>query len=164
MDLLPEVNKDATVSRVRHFFRDDDQLPQLKRLAGAFGELKSPTFDITGVHGSGGNATEARYIRHAHYYRLYRVVLDAIKGCSQDSQTIINAKYLSNTYSWQVAQQMNIEKTAFNQKDRYACFEFADCLEGKAMQYSIPEKDLPDLHVYYLPESNRNFAGSLAEK
>lgn len=164
MDLLPELNKDATVSRVRHFFRDDDQLPQLKRLAGAFGELKSPTFDITGVHGSVGNATEARYIRHAHYYRLYRVVLDAIKGCSQDSQTIINAKYLSNTYSWQVAQQMNIEKTAFNQKDRYACFEFADCLEGKAMQYSIPEKDLPDLHVYYLPESNRNFAGSLAEK
>lgn len=160
MGLLPDIDENATVSQVRHFLRDDDKLPRLERLSGAWCELKSPTMDVTGVHGSGaGNATENRYVMHAYYYTAYQAVMQAIDYLSHDSQLIIRKKYLESMPNWQVAQVIGVASTQFGKRDRKACFEFADCLEGLAESRGLEEFDL-DLHVY----KNRQKTGELPAK
>lgn len=160
MGLLPDIDENATVIQVRHFLRDDDKLPRLERLSGAWYELKSPTMDMTGVHGSGaGNATENRYVMHACYYAAYQAVMQSIDYLSHDSQLIIRKKYLESMPNWQVAQMIGVASTQFGERDRKACFEFADCLQGLAESRGLEEFDL-DLHVY----KNRQKTGEMPAK
>lgn len=50
MGLFPQIDKPATIGKVRHFFWDDDQVEDL--LSGQLWLLRSPQLDITGIKGS----------------------------------------------------------------------------------------------------------------
>lgn len=167
MGLLPEINENATVDRVRHFLQDEDKFPRLERLSGAWCELKSPQMDITGVRGSSaGNAIEHRFIKHAYYYSAYLAVKEAIAHMRPDSRLIIQQKYLNAVPSWQVANTLGVASTQFGKRDRRACFEFADLLEGSAYRYGITEEFGLDLHVYRngKPAIDRQLAGEKPAK
>lgn len=163
MGLLPEINENATVNRVRHFLRDDDKFPRLKRLSGAYDELQSPQMDITGIHGSGiGNTVENRYVMHSYYYAAYKAVMLTIDCLSCESRLIMHRKYLEKMPNWKVAQLLGVASTQFGQRDRKACFEFADCLQGIAESRGLNKDFSLDLHVYKTgekPMKNRSNSG-----
>lgn len=165
MGLLPEIDENATVSRVRHFLQDDDKFPRLERLSGAWCELKSPHMDITGVRGSSaGNSTERRFIKHAYYYSAYMAVKEAIGHMRPESQLIIQKKYLKGVPAWQVANTLGVASTQFGKRDRKACFEFADFLQGSADRYGLTDEFGLDLHVYEKPAIDRQITGERPAK
>lgn len=48
MGLFPQIDKQATIDKVRHFFWDDDRFEGIGLRAGNYG-LRSPQLDITGI-------------------------------------------------------------------------------------------------------------------
>lgn len=162
MGLPLKTNKSKTIKKVRHFFQDDDEFPRIVRLAGPDKELKSPHIDITGVRGSGaGNATENRYLMHAHYQTARDIVDFAIRSMPEVQQTIMFYKYVQPIPVWQVANKVGLEKSAFNELDKKACLDFADYLQGIADDCEATDEFGLDLHVYDLePEAERKLTGS----
>lgn len=148
------------VKTVRRFFLDDDykhNYQRLKREAGAWGELKSPTIDPTGVSGSTGNATEDRFIHHAEAFKAVRAVDFAINGCSKDSQEIISKRYIRRMKVWQVRQLMGIRgNQTWRDKDDSACLEFAQCMETACDILVVDKKTLP----IFNEEQNRSKLGA----
>ena len=63
MELFPQIDKQATIDKVRQFFWDDDRFEGICLRAGNYG-LRSPQLDITGIRGSSSfNSTAGRHCR-----------------------------------------------------------------------------------------------------
>lgn len=149
MGLIPEIDKTKTIQNVRDFFSEDKYYPTIKRRSGEYG-LKSPQMDITGIHGSRfGNSSESMMIMFDEYSQANRTVDDAIKGCRLVSQIIIQKRYIERLEIYRIRPLINrYGHETYDNADKYACLEFADCLERKAWENNVDREIIPNLLVF----------------
>jgi ArpU family phage transcriptional regulator len=147
--LIPEIDKTETIQNVRNFFSEDKYYPTIKRRSGEYG-LKSPQMDITGVHGSRfGNSSEKMMMMFTEYSQANRAVDDAIKGCRLVSQIIIQKRYIERLEIYRIRPLINrYGHETYDNADKYACLEFADCLERKAWENNVDREIIPNLLVF----------------
>ena len=94
MGLFPQIDKQATIDKVRHFFWDDDRFEGICLRAGNYG-LRSPTIDITGVKGSSAfNSTDDRLADIADCLHAVCAVHEAIQSCRYSSRIILKERFL----------------------------------------------------------------------
>ena len=161
MELVPEVDKKATITKVRQFFNHADQYPQIRRRAW-FAGIKSPQIDATGVHGSRkGNASEDMMIDYAYYAQAKRAVDIAIKGCSNTgmfpSQQILRYHYVEQLDIQEVKMNLGSKfgHDTYKRADDYACYEFADVMDGVSLAMRVDRKLIPKF-IVKKREVNRN--------
>lgn len=161
MELVPEVDKEATIKKVQQFFYHADQYPQIRRRAW-FAGIKSPQIDVTGIHGSRkGNASEDMMIDYASYAQAKRAVDIAIKGCSNTgmfpSQQILRYHYVEQLGIQEVKMQLGSKfgHGTYKRADDYACYEFADVMDGVSRALCIDHKLIPQF-IVKKREVNRN--------
>lgn len=161
MELVPEVDKKATITKVRQFFNHADQYPQIRRRAW-FAGIKSPRIDATGVHGSRkGNASEDMMIDYAYYAQAKRAVDIAIKGCSNTgmfpSQQILRYHYVEQLDIQEVKMNLGSKfgHDTYKRADDYACYEFADVMDGVSLAMHVDRKLIPKF-IVKKREVNRN--------
>lgn len=153
MELVPGVDKQATILKVKHFFWDADSYPQIRRRAW-FAGIKSPQVDVTGIHGSRkGNSSEDIMIDYAYYAQAKRAVDIAISGCSQTgmfpSQQILRYRYIDQLDIQQVKEELGgkFGHDTYKRADDYACYEFADVMDGVSLAMHIDRKLVPKFIV-----------------
>ena len=161
MELVPEVDKEATIKKVQQFFYHADQYPQIRRRAW-FAGIKSPQIDATGVHGSRkGNASEDMMIDYAYYAQAKRAVDIAIKGCSNTgmfpSQQILRYHYVEQLDIQEVKMNLGgkFGHDTYKRADDYACYEFADVMDGVSLAMHVDRKLIPKF-IVKKREVNRN--------
>lgn len=149
MELVPEVDKEATITKVRQFFNHADQYPQIRRRAW-FAGIKSPQIDVTGIHGSRkSNASEDMMIDYAMYAQAKRAVDIAINGCSNTgmfpSQQILRYHYVEQLDIQEVKMQLGSKfgHDTYKRADDYACYEFADVMDGVSLAMCIDNELIP---------------------
>lgn len=161
MELVPLVDKKATIIKVQKFFSDADQYPQIRRRAW-FAGIKSPQIDVTGIHGSRkSNSSEDMMIDYAYYAQAKRAVDIAIKGCSNTgmfpSQQILRYRYIEQLDIQEV--KMNLGNKfghdTYKRADDYACYEFADVMDGVSLAMHVDRKLIPKF-IVKKREVNRN--------
>lgn len=161
MELVPEVDKETTITKVRQFFNCADQYPQIRRRAW-FAGIKSPQVDVTGIHGSRkSNASEDMMIDYAYYAQAKRAVDIAIKGCSNTgmfpSQKILRYRYIEQLDIQEVKMNLGSKfgHDTYKRADDYACYEFADVMDGVSRALCIDHKLVPQF-IVKKREVNRN--------
>ena len=161
MELVPEVDKKATITKVRQFFNHADQYPQIRRRAW-FAGIKSPQVDVTGIHGSRkNNASEDMMIDYAYYAQAKRAVDIAIKGCSNTgmfpSQQILRYHYVEQLDIQEVKMNLGSKfgHDTYKRADDYACYEFADVMDGVSLAMHVDRKLIPKF-IVKKREVNRN--------
>ena len=161
MELVPEVDKEATITKVRQFFNHADQYPQIRRRAW-FAGIKSPQVDVTGIHGSRkNNASEDMMIDYAYYAQAKRAVDIAIKGCSNTgmfpSQQILRYHYVEQLDIQEVKMNLGSKfgHDTYKRADDYACYEFADVMDGVSLAMHVDRKLIPKF-IVKKREVNRN--------
>lgn len=149
MGLVPEIDCSKTIENVRKFFYDDKYYPTIKRRSGEYG-LKSPQMDPSGVSGSRfGNSTEKMMLMYAEYAKANRAVSDAIQGCRLISQIIIKKRYIDRLDIYEIRPLVNrYGHETYDKADKYACLEFADCLERKALENNVSKEIIPPMLVF----------------
>ena len=149
MGLVPTLDKEATIAKVREFFSEDKYYPTIKRRSGEYG-LKSPQMDVTGIRGSRfGNSTEKMMIMFNEYAKAKQTVDDAIVGCRLVSQIIIQKRYIDRLEIYRIRPLINrYGHETYTNADKYACLEFADCLARKAWENNIDSEIIPNLLVF----------------
>lgn len=149
MGLVPTLDKEATIAKVREFFSEDKYYPTIKRRSGEYG-LKSPQMDVTGIRGSRfGNSTEKMMIMFNEYAKAKQTVDDAIVGCRLVSQIIIQKRYIDRLEIYRIRPLINrYGHETYTNADKYACLEFADCLARKAWENNVDSEIIPNLLVF----------------
>lgn len=149
MVLVPTLDKKATIAKVREFFSEDKYYPTIKRRSGEYG-LKSPVMDTTGIRGSRfGNSSEKMMIMFAEYAKAKRTIDDAITGCRMMSQIIIKKRYIEHLEIYNIRPLINrYGHETYDNADKHACLEFADCLERKAWENDVDNEIIPNLLVF----------------
>lgn len=149
MGLIPEIDKTETIQNVRDFFNEDKYYPTIKRRSGEYG-LKSPQMDVTGVHGSRfGNSSENMMMMFTEYSQANRAVEEAIKGCCLVSQIIIRKRYIERLEIYRIRPLINrYGHETYDNADKKACLELADCIERKAWELSVDKQIIPNLLVF----------------
>ena len=149
MELVPEVDKEATITKVRQFFNHADQYPQIRRRAW-FAGIKSPQVDVTGIHGSRkSNASEDMMIDYSMYAQAKRAVDIAIAGCSNTgmfpSQRILRYRYVEQLDIQEVKMHLGSKfgHDTYKRADDYACYEFADVMDGVSLAMCIDSELIP---------------------
>ena len=149
MELVPLVDKKATIIKVQQFFSDADQYPQIRRRAW-FAGIKSPQIDVTGIHGSQkSNSSEDMMIDYAMYAQAKRAVDIAIAGCSNTgmfpSQKILRYRYIEQLDIGQVKEYLGSKfgHDTYKRADDYACYEFADVMDGVSLAMHVDRKIIP---------------------
>lgn len=149
MELVPEVDKETTITKVRQFFNCADQYPQIRRRAWFVG-IKSPQVDVTGIHGSRkSNASEDMMIDYAMYAQAKRAVDIAIAGCSNTgmfpSQQILRYRYIEQLDIQEVKMHLGSKfgHDTYKRADDYACYEFADVMDGVSLAMCIDNELIP---------------------
>lgn len=149
MELVPEVDKEATITKVRQFFNCADQYPQIRRRAW-FAGIKSPQVDVTGIHGSRkSNVSEDMMIDYAMYAQAKRAVDIAIAGCSNTgmfpSQQILRYRYIEQLDIQEVKMHLGSKfgHDTYKRADDYACYEFADVMDGVSLAMCIDDELIP---------------------
>lgn len=150
MELVPLVDKKATIIKVQKFFSDADQYPQIRRRAW-FAGIKYPQIDVTGIHGSRkSNSSEDMMIDYAYYAQAKRAVDIAIKGCSNTgmfpSQKILRYRYIEQLDIRQVKEHLGSKfgHDTYKRADDYACYEFADVMDGVSIAMHVDRKIIPE--------------------
>lgn len=153
MGLVPDIDKDATISNVRSFFRDDKYYPRIKRRAW-FAGIKSPQIDVTGIHGSRkGNSSESMMIDYAEYAQAKRAIDYAIRGCSNTkmfpSQQILQFRYVEQNNINEVKERLGRKygHNTYIRADEQACYEFAECLDGVTTRLNVDRKIIPKMLI-----------------
>lgn len=161
MELVPLVDKKATIIKVQKFFSDADQYPQIRRRAW-FAGIKSPQIDVTGIHGSRkSNSSEDMMIDYAYYAQAKRAVDIAIKGCSNTgmfpSQQILRYRYIEQLDIQEVKMNLGSKfgHDTYKRADDYACYEFADVMDGVSLAMHVDRKLIPKF-IVKKREVNRN--------
>lgn len=149
MGLIPEIDKTETIQNVRDFFNEDKYYPTIKRRSGEYG-LKSPQMDVTGVHGSRfGNSSENMMMMFTEYSQANRAVEEAIEGCCLVSQIIIRKRYIERLEIYRIRPLINrYGHETYDNADKKACLELADCIERKAWELSVDKQIIPNLLVF----------------
>ena len=149
MGLIPEIDKTETIQNVRDFFSEDKYYPTIKRRSGEYG-LKSPQMDVTGISGSRfGNSSENMMIMFTEYSQANRAVEEAIKGCCLVSQIIIQKRYIERLEIYRIRPLINrYGHETYDNADKKACLELADCLERKAWENNVDREIIPNLLVF----------------
>ena len=153
MGLVPDIDKPATVSKVRAFFWEDRYYQTIKRRAWCDG-IKSTSIDATGIHGSRkGNSSEDMMIDYSEFAQAKRAVDYAIKGCSNTkmfpSQQILKFRYIEQNDICEVKELLRGKygHNTYPRADKQACYEFAECLDGVAKKLHVNRKIIPKLLV-----------------
>lgn len=120
------VDEKATAANVRQFFKQD--VNELEQLAGdSLGGLyNSPSFDSTPAHTNHLNNTEAQVIKAIDARKELGLIVQTMKECTKDSQTIFLKRYISHLQAYKVAQSMGYSVSRYNDKQRAALVEFAN--------------------------------------
>lgn len=153
-DEFRPIDREATVQAVKSFFSDREcyngyNYQELKRLSGAWGELKSPSLSVTGVGSSTDNGIEQRFIKHAECLRAVQAVEYAINGCDRVSYVIMRRRYIERVPVKEIRNILHIAGNATWYKlDRRACCQFAQCMEAAAALYHVNQQILPRLQVF----------------
>ena len=94
------------------------------------------------------NNNELAMIEHATYSIANKAVLEAIKGCSKESQLIIDWRYIKQTSNYQLKCRLGIYgNEALYRRIYKACIEFADCLETTCIQLHVDPNVIHKLNV-----------------
>lgn len=149
------IDREATVQAVKSFFSDREcydgyNYQELKRMSGAWGELKSPSLNTLGGLASGTNNTvEWRFIKHTECSRAIQAVEYAIHGCDRVSREILMKRYIEQRPVKIVRDILQIAGNAtWHRLDQRACCQFAECMEAAAILYRTDQRLLPQLQFY----------------
>lgn len=154
MGLIEEVDEGKTVQATRNFFLKDDgrhrrNYSRIRR--GYYGVMgvQAPVFDVTGIHGSGGNGTENKILASIPYKRANEIINRAIGSCELISRQILVFRYCERE-----TVQMAMRAAHISSHDRYysadywACYQFADSIDGILKYQDAEITDLfPDMLI-----------------
>lgn len=164
MGLFPQIDKQATIDKVRHFFWDDDQFEGICLRAGDYG-LRSPQLDLTGIKGSSVfNSTDYRLADIADCLHAVYAVREAIQSCRYSSKVILKERFLpgfiDRMYIKELAPKLcRYSDDGYKSLEERACLDFADIIEPKCEIYHVDRKLVPDFHVYFKSGMNRGSSG-----
>lgn len=150
------IDREATVQAVKSFFSDREcydgyNYQELKRLSGAWGELKSPSLNTTGGSATGGveNTIERRFIKHTECLKAIQAVEYAVHGCDRVSREILMKRYIEQRPVKIVRDILQIAGNAtWHRLDQRACCQFAECMEAAAILYRTDQRLFPQLQFY----------------
>lgn len=167
MELFPQIDKQATIDKVRHFFWDDDRFEGICLRAGDYG-LRSPTIDITGIKGSSAfNSTDDRLADIADCLHAICAVHEAIQSCRYSSRVILKERFLpgfrDRMYVKELAPKLErYSDDGYKALEERACLDFADIIEPKCAVYRVDRQLIPDFHVYFKSGMNQESNGDQA--
>lgn len=150
------IDREATVQAVKSFFSEQEcdysyNYQELKRLSGAWGELKSPSLNTTGGSATGGveNTIERRFIKHTECLKAIQAVEYAIHGCDRVSREILMKRYIEQRPVKIVRDILQIAGNAtWHRLDQRACCQFAECMEAATILYRTDQRLFPQLQFY----------------
>lgn len=154
MRLVEEVDEEKTVQAVRDFFLKDDgkhrrNYNRIRR--GYYGVMgvQAPVFDVTGIHGSGGNGTENKVIASMPYKRANEIINRAIGSGELLHRQILVYRYCERKKIEEVmALANNISHDRYYSEEPKACYRFADAIDGILRYQKAEVVDLfPDLLI-----------------
>lgn len=150
MALFETLDVNGTYHAVQNFFYD--RYPVIKRRSGAWGDYSSPSFDGMPKAPSKGNSTENSMIEHSIYASALYAIHYAIKGCSKESQIIIDGKYIKELPDDTIRRRLVVSGNgAFRRRLQKACCEFADCIDPACERFKVKrgkEELIPELRRY----------------
>lgn len=120
------VDEKATAANVRQFFKQD--VDELEQIAGdsLSGLYHSPSFDSTPSHTNHLNNTETQVLKAIDARKELGLIVQTIKECSKDTQTILVKRYINHLQVYKVAQFMGYSLSRYGDKQRLAFVEFAN--------------------------------------
>ncbi|RVU73602.1 MULTISPECIES: ArpU family phage packaging/lysis transcriptional regulator [Lactobacillus] len=147
MELLPELNKEATCKRVKKFFTQD--LEKLTLLAGQrMVDLQSPTMDGQPKGTSFGNSAENKIVNGLDAQAIVLSVNEALHtGVDETSKKILLGRYINHERWVDVQNVIYKEHTTFGKLQNHALIAFAYSFEGKQRKNNCDK--IIDLKVYY---------------
>lgn len=164
--LIPDIDKETTIRKVRHFFQDENQYPKIRRNAWDDG-VKSPVTDETGVRSSSqGNSSERMMIYYSECSQAKKAVEGAIKACSAKSIDILKLRYCQGLFVWQVKERIthDLGHSTYSDADKQACLEFADACDRLGSQLHTDPDVLPKFVTFKDQEQNGNKLGAKREQ
>lgn len=154
MGLTEEADEEKTVQAVRDFFLKDDgrhrrNYSKIRR--GYYGVMgvQAPVFDVTGIHGSGGNGTENKWLASMPYKHAIELINRAIGSCELISRQILVYRYCERQTVQTAMREANISShDRYYSADFWACYQFADSIDG-LLSYQNDEiiRLFPDLLI-----------------
>lgn len=94
------------------------------------------------------NANERLMIEHSAYSLANAAVLEAVKGCSKESQLIIDGRYFKQLTNYQLKCKIGIYGNSSLYRRLYkACLEYADCLETVCAKLNVDSDIIPKLNT-----------------
>ena len=150
------IDHEATVQAVKSFFSEQEcdygyNYQELKRLSGAWGELKSPSLNTTGGSSTGSidNTVERRFIKHAECLRAVNAVDYALEGCDRMSRSIILRHYIRHESVRVVRNSLCISgNETWTKLNKRACYQFAQCMEYTIELYQVNRELIPPLQIF----------------
>ncbi|MCC6096976.1 hypothetical protein [Limosilactobacillus sp.] len=148
------IDRAATVQAVKSFFSDREcydgyNYQELKRMSGAWGELKSPALSATGGGSGIDNGVEQRFIKHAECLRAVQAVNHALEGCDRMCRDILVQHYIKNEPVRNVRDALHISGNAtWSNLDKRACYQFAQCMEYAIDLYKVNRGLVPPLQIF----------------
>ena len=138
------IDREATVQAVKSFFSDREcydgyNYQELKRMSGAWRELKSPSLNTLG----------GLFIKHTECLKAIQAVEYAIHGCDRVSREILMKRYIEQRPVKIVRDILQIAGNAtWHRLDQRACCQFAECMEAATILYRTDQRLFPQLQFY----------------
>lgn len=150
-----EIDKTATASNVREFFKPSGKFETYLRRAGFTRfDLKSPQIDPTGISGSHGfNTQENSAVAFFDYQNKCLAVYSTIAHCDFSSnpanpnrfnREILRLCYIEELEDWQVAERIGLSSSRYRDLKQLALYDFAERLPIYAFKFHTK---IPDLRV-----------------
>lgn len=136
MELGPVLDEEKTVQVVRDFFTKDDfahrkNYDKIKRNYYAVMGISAPMGDVTGIHGSGGNHVEEKWLGDIPYAHAMKCISRGIHACPYESQVILLFRYCDHqTIDVTMREAQIMSSGSYYTADHKACYRFADAMDS----------------------------------
>lgn len=152
--LFPELDRQATLDRVAHFFKYD--LDQLLLMAGkSLTDISSPSLSQAPGGSPIGNSMEQKLIRGVNAEAMINAVIDTINHCPHNSQVILMERFIKRKSWVQVQSIMYSSHYKFSYLRRRAMYDFANSFDYWQRVHKC--EPILDLHVYLEEELVESF-------
>lgn len=122
---MANVDEQATVRRVKDFFRDDYK--RMKLLANA-PVLQGVSYDKTPVTRSKSNYIEDLAIKRVDAQNKLKLVIYAISCLNEFEKIVLEDKLIKNLRNWQIEEKIGYGSTRIYELYHKACINFAATL------------------------------------
>ncbi|USS85069.1 DUF1492 domain-containing protein [Fructilactobacillus myrtifloralis] len=125
MDLIPEIDREATIKATKRFFKK--VWPRIVLQSGLSAiSLRSP--EITDMPSSApvGNSNEELVVRMLDSQTQVKNIIRCMDSLETKKKTILREAYISNIQNWKIAQEIGYSLPRYYQLKNEALVDFAD--------------------------------------